>query len=402
MPVVKARSFSVEDRSQSYRSPRRATLLCACLAPLGWAMFWAVFHGVPGQDWVVFHTAAARFFAGDLAMLSDPRAFTDEMNRSHAAILTHPITVLHPFIYPPVTLMLAVAFCWLPYLASLVAFLASTAALLAVALWRWETAGRRAWLIAGVFACPATAYTIGSGQLSFLVAACVLAGMTWLDTRPFLAGLVFSVLCLKPQFVPLIPVALLAGRHWRAMAGGLAGGVGLMLASLAMTGVGAWVAWVRLATGLNPLLGRMIDVVRVYDQSVHTCLRLLGLGEGTAGVGQLAAGALAAACIWIVFARRPAAPLRQRLVVLLCALVVGAPHVGDYDHMLLAVAAVLTMLEGRHVWLAAAVWLTPMFNPPALIAVLGLPVLTWGSALTPVLPMVLMIVGARRRAACTS
>ncbi len=379
-------------------SLRRASLLCACLAPLGWALFWAVFHTVPGQDWIVFHTAAARFFAGDLAMLSDPRAFTDEMNRSHAAIFTHPITVLHPFIYPPVTLMLAVAFCWLPYIASLVAFLAATGALLAAALWRWETdARRRAWLIAGVFACPATAYTIGSGQLSFLVAASVLAGMAWLDTRPFLAGLAFSLLCLKPQFVPLIPVALLAGRHWRAIAGGFAGGIGLVLASTAMTGVGAWIAWVRLATGQNPLLGRMIDVVRVYDQSVHTCLRLLGLSETAAGAGQIAASLLSAACIWIVFARRPVAPLRQRLVVLLCALVFGAPHVGDYDHMLLAVAAVLTMLERRHVWLAAFVWLAPAFNPPALIAVLGVPALVWASALTPVLPMILMAQMSRRK-----
>ena len=371
---------------------RQAVLLCACLAPLGWAMFWAVFHTVPGQDWVVFHTAAARLFSGDLAMLSDPRAFTDEMNRSHAAWFAHPVTVLHPFIYPPVTLLLAAAFGWLPYPASLGAFLVVTAGLLAAALWRWQRDARpRAWLLAGVFACPATAYTIGSGQLSFLVAACVVAGMAWLDTRPFLAGLVFSVLCLKPQFVPLIPVALLAGRHWRAVAGGLAGGVALVLASVAAAGLAAWVAWIGLVTGGNPLLGRMIDVVRVYDQSVHTCLRMLGAGEGLAGAGQLAASVLSAGCIWVVFARRPAAPVRQRLVVLLCALVVGAPHVGDYDHVLLAVAAVMTMLDGQGVWLAAGVWLATMFNPPALIAVLGSGVLTWLSALTVVLPIGLML-----------
>ena len=380
-------------------SLRRATLLCACLAPFGWAMFWAVFHTVPGQDWVVFHTAAARLFAGDLALLSDPRAFTDELNRSHAAIFHRPIA-LHPFVYPPVTLLLAAAFGWLPYIASLVAFLAATAALLVLALWRWEAdARRRAWLIAGVFACPATAFTLGSGQLSFLVAACTLAGMTWLDTRPLLAGLAFSLLCLKPQFVPFIPVALLAGRHWRAMAGGLAGGTALVLASLAVTGPGAWVAWMRFATGQDALLGRMIDAVRVYDQSVHTCLRTLGLSEGAAGLGQLAAGALAAACVWLVFARRPAASLRQRLVVLLCAMVFGAPHVGDYDHVLLAAAAVLTMLEARHVWLAAFVWLAPMFNPPALIAVIGVPVLTWVSAATVLLPGVLMMACTKRKQA---
>ncbi len=378
-------------------SLRRATLTCACLAPLGWMLFWAVFHTVPGQDWVVFHTAAARLFAGDLTLLSDPRAFTDELNRSHAAIFQRPIA-LHPFIYPPVTLLLAAVFGWLPYLTSLAVFLATTATLLVAALWQWEaTAGRRAWLIAGVFACPATAFTLGSGQLSFLVAACVLAGMAWLEKRPFLAGLVFSLLCLKPQFVPLIPVALLAGRHWRAVAGGFAGGLSLVLVSLAVAGVDAWAAWIRFASGQNLQLGRMIDAVRVYDQSVHTCLRLLGFADGVASAGQLAASVLSAACVWVVFARRHAMPERQRLIVLLCAMVFGAPHVGDYDHVMLAVAAVLTMLESRHVWLAAFVWLAPMFNPPALIAVIGVPALVWASAMTPLLPMFLMMLTVPRK-----
>ena len=373
---------------------RGPALLCLCLAPCGWFAFWAVFHTVPGQDWVVFHTAAARVFAHDLSMLSDPRAFTDEMNRTHTAWFAQPITVLHPFVYPPVTLMLAAAFCWLPYMASLVAFLTVTAALMVAALLYWADApAERTFLVAGVLACPATAYTLGSGQLSFLVAACVLAGAAWLERRPFLAGVALSVLCMKPQFVPMIPVALLAGRHWRAMAGGLAGGIGLVLASAALVGWGAWMDWIRLATGQNPNLGRLIDVVRVYDQSVHTCLRLLGAGEGLAGAFQLAAFGISAICVWLAFAR-PLAP-RRRLVVLLCAMVVGAPHVGDYDHVLLAAAALLSVLSREWsrppVWLAAAVWLATMFNPPALMAVLGVKLLVVASALTPLLPAALMV-----------
>ena len=372
------------------KSRRLAVLACACLAPFGWLLFWAVFHEVPGQDWVVFHTAAARLYAHDLAMLADPRAFTDELNRSHAAWFVHPISVLHPFIYPPVTLLLAAAFGWLPYLWSLIAFLAVTLGLLAAALWAWQTqpAGR-AWLIGGVLACPATAYTIGSGQLSFLVAASVLAGMMWLDRRPFLAGLAFSLLCLKPQFVPLIPVALLAGRHWRAVAGGLAGGLTLILASALVAGTGAWLAWIDLLTGRNPLLGSLIGVVRVYDQSVHTCLHILGFNDAVSGAGQTTATILSAGCIALVFARR--APVRQRLIVLLCAMVFGAPHVGDYDHVLVAIAAVMLLIDGRFVWLAAAAWLATAFNPPALIAVLGQPVLTDVSAMTPLLVGALMV-----------
>jgi hypothetical protein len=41
--------------------------------------------------------------------------------------------------------------------------------------------------------------------------------------------------------------------------------------------------------------------------------------------------------------------------------------------------------------LAAATWLATMFNPPALIAVLGVPTLTVLSALTGFLPAALML-----------
>jgi hypothetical protein len=376
---------------------RRIFLAFIVLAPFGWFLFWAVFHTVPGQDWVVFHTAAALFRAHDFATLADPRAFTDAMNRTHVAWFPKPISVLHPWVYPPVTLMLALVFGWLPYLASLYAFLGLSIAAMASALWNWQDFWRgRLMLIGFVLLCPATAFAIGAGQLSFLIAAAVLAGMSLLETRPFLAGAVFSLLCLKPQYVPLIPVALLAGRHFRAVAGGLAGGIALVAASAAVAGVQAWIDWVKLATGANPVLGKLIDVVRVYDQSAHTCLRVMGFSESVAGVGQIIAIALAAGCILVAFAR-PRTSLRQRTIVLLLALVVGAPHIGDYDHVLLAIAVMLILLGQRRLVrgeavLAAAVWLAPMFNPPALIAVLGSRVLTDASALTCLLPIALMAI----------
>ncbi len=371
---------------------RPAVLLCACLAPLGWAAFWAVFHTVPGQDWVVFHTAAARLFAGDVAMLSDPLAFTVALNRTHAAWFAQPL-LFHPWVYPPVTLLLAAAFGWLPYLASLYGFLAVSCLALLAALWGWESRGRRAWLVCGVLACPASAFTIGSGQLSFMVAACVVAGLGWLRARPVCAGLVLSLLCMKPQFALLVPVALLAGRHWRAAASACLGGAMLVAASVAVAGLGAWTAWLHLATGGDPQLGPLIQAVRVYDQSVHRCLEILGAGVTMAGTGQLLAIGIAAVCVGVVFHSR-AAPRRQ-LIVLSCAMVFGAPHVGDYDDVLLALAATLCLLDARLTWLAAGLWLSPMLNPPGLVAVLNVRVLTCLSALTPLLALFVMLAMTR-------
>lgn len=377
----------------------------ACLAPFGWAMFFAVFHTVPGQDWVVFHAAARLARTGDFHTLADPLAFTDLLNWTHRAWFAKPL-MFHPWVYPPVTLLLALAFGWLPYLASLLVFLAASTFALVAALWPWaRDAGARGWLLVGTLLCPASAYILGAGQLSFGVAAVVLAGVAWLPASPASAGALFSVLILKPQFALMVPVALLAGRHWRAIAGGVAGTVWLVTCSLAATGTRPWVAWLRLATGGDPALSGLVGAVRLYDQSVHTCLRTLGVSEALATAGQGLAVLFSAVCVWRVFARP--ADWGRRLCVLLCATVFASPHVGDYDALLPALAAVLVLLDaGVRPWrrgepsTAAAVWLATMFAPPALIAVLGVPALTVVSAATPLATAGLMAVSSRPRLAC--
>ena len=118
------------------RISRRIVLAFACLAPFGWAMFLTVFHNVPGQDWVVFHEAARLARTGDFHTLADPRAFTDLLNWTHRAWFAQPLA-FHPWVYPPVALLLALAFGFLPYLASLLAFLAFSGIALLAALWPW-------------------------------------------------------------------------------------------------------------------------------------------------------------------------------------------------------------------------------------------------------------------------
>ncbi len=386
------------------RTARRIVLLLACLAPFGWAMFYAVFRNVPGQDWVVFHEAARLARIGDFHTLADPLAFTDLLNWTHRAWFAKPL-VFHPWVYPPVTLLLALTFGWPSYPASLAMFLSFSLAALLAALWTWAGHARsRAWLCAGVLLCPATAYILGAGQLSFGLAAVILAGVAWLPSAPVSAGALFSLLLLKPQFALMVPVALLAGRHWRAIAGGLAGSAWLIACSLAATGLRPWTAWLRLATGTDPALPGLVGAVRLYDQSVHTCLRTLGAPESLASAGQAAAMVFSALCVWRVFARDGDWP--QRLCVLLCATVLASPHVGDYDALLPAIAAILVLLDAGvrrwlpgEPWIAAAVWLATMLAPPALVAALGVPAFTAVSALTPLATAGLMVMSTRPRLA---
>jgi hypothetical protein len=79
------------------------------------------------------------------------------------------------------------------------------------------------------------------------------AGTLWIDRRPILAGFCFGALCYKPHFALLVPVALLAGQHWRALAASLGSAAALCGLSLVVFGWQTWTpdAFARLKGALN-------------------------------------------------------------------------------------------------------------------------------------------------------
>lgn len=381
------------------RQLRLTLLVMLALAPLGWAMFYTVFRTVPGQDWVVFHTAAELYFAGDLGLLLDPHAFTAEMNRSHATWLA-PIA-FHPWLNPPPALLLFLPFGLLRYDVAYVLFLVLTAALMIAALRPWcATPGRRALLVAIVLASPATAFNIGAGQLGFLLTAILACGLYLLPRKPALAGLVLGMLVVKPTFGLMIPVALVAGRHWRAFATCTAAVVAASAASLLLFGPSLWRGWFAFVAGGDPRFHGVIDALHRFDQSVFTSLGTLGVNSHSANVCQAGAALIGAACVATAFAR--ATPPTNRLVVLLCAAMLASPHVAGYDGVMLALAATLTLLEGldrpylpAELPIAATVWLSAIITPPALIALLSQPWLTALSAAMPLATLALAVSALR-------
>ncbi|MFK5047865.1 hypothetical protein ACI4CD_29585, partial [Klebsiella pneumoniae] len=81
-----------------------------------------------------------------------------------------------------------------------------------------------------------------------------------------------------------------------------------------------------------------------WGHSVWACAVLLGVPERLASVLQLGAILSSAAATFVAF--RSSLGTDSKLIVLLAATVLAAPHSGPYDATLLAVAVVL--------WLAAS------------------------------------------------
>jgi hypothetical protein len=171
------------------------------------------------------------------------------------------------------------------------------------------------------------------------------AGTRLLDRRPGLAGLAFGALIFKPHLGLLIPLALLAERHFRAIAAAAAAAAaagGLILLSWLLFGTAAWAAFLpafagsfaTFATDRIELAGRI---------TVFAAARLLGVPAAPAYAAQGLAGT--AAGMAMLFRRR--APLPLRAASLLAATLLATPVLLLYDLMLLALALAWLLVDAR-------------------------------------------------------
>ena len=250
----------------------------------------------------------------------------------------------------------------------------------------------RRWLflLSATFA-PATAFNIGSGQNAFLTSALMIGGFVLLPARPYLAGVLLGLLSYKPQLWLLVPVALVADRQWCALAGAAITAAVAVLASVAVFGIGPWHAWFDWFLHARPeVYATWLEAGRMHGESIYTNMALLGAPHQIASYGQAAVTMAVFGCVWWCY-RRPM-PSDLRLAVLLAAAILGAPHVTNYDTVLLAVAATIVFADGLDhgfrlggVVIPVLVWVFQLFNPPGVFRI-GL--------ITPLLTVFLIAIAA--------
>ncbi len=269
------------------------------------------------------------------------------------------------FYYPPIFLLLCAVIARLPYLAAFVVFEASS-------LIVWVVVARRIlgapeWrAIGAVLAFPAVLWTLGLGQNAFLTASLFGAATLLVDRRPAASGVLFGALCFKPHIGILVPVALAAGRHWRAFAAAAATVAACVALSLVQVGWQTWHDFLVAAAGMNATYasGR-IDFAGFV--SPFGAVRLLGGGPPLAYGVQAAASLGAAALVWSAWRRRLDLPLRA--ATLAAATLVAVPVMLIYDLMIAAVAMAWLIRAGRQSgfppWaktVLAGIYMTPLLS----------------------------------------
>jgi alpha-1,2-mannosyltransferase len=309
-----------------------------------------------GRDFINFWAASRAALAGHAAKVFDVAWF-----HAFQQSLAGPASEIKIYGYPPPAMLATLPLGLLPFLPALGLWTLLGAALVALLLARL-TGWRPAAL--AVVASPAGALNMLSGQTGFFTAALLGGGLLLLETRPILAGLLLGLLSFKPQLALLVPVALLAGGHWRAIGAAAATVLALVAASLWLFGAETWVAFFRQLG----LLGQMMQLGASFwprMPTVFAALRLLGAGIGIAQAAQLVSTLAAAAAVAFVW-HRPLA-LDLKAAVLAISVFLASPYAWDYDMPVLLLAAA---------WLARAAGRGGLL-PWERFAVLAIVVLPW-------------------------
>jgi hypothetical protein len=318
---------------------RRALIFGGVLLAIELVVFLIIIAGTHG--WIVplerpTTTDFASFYAaGSLADSGTPAlAYNETAHYAAEQQATSPGIEYQFFYYPPVFLLVCALFGRLPYMAAFIAFEA-VSLLLCLLVARGIVKAKDWAILLPLLAFPSVFWTMGLGQNAFLTAALFGGALLLIDRRPTLAGMLFGLLCYKPHFGLLIPVALVAGGRWRAFAGAAVAGAAMVALSIALFGWQTWQDFFALAAGSHSTYesGR-IDLSGFV--TLFGGLRLMGLPSAIAyalqGVGSLVAIALVAV-VW-----RCNLSLPIRAAALAAATLVAVPVALVYDFLLAGVA----------------------------------------------------------------
>jgi hypothetical protein len=317
-----------------------------------------------GPDTVSF---VSFYAAGQLANIGDaPLAYNEALLYRSEEDVTHPGVRLLIFPYPPVYLLLCALLARLPFVPALALFEATTLILYLMVVRRILGTGGWSWFLPAL-AFPATFWTIGYGQNGFLTAALLGAGTLQIDRRPAVSGALFGMLCYKPQFALLIPVALVTGRRWTSIAGAVVT-VGLLTGlSIALFGWETWQAYLRYVLASGGLSNLEIEYTNVFASvSPSAAVRLLGLSDEDAWLVQLAAISFSVLLVAWVWGTHASLPIRS--AALAAGTLFAAPHALLYDLMLAAIAMAwlvrvgcATRIEPWEKLTLAVIYVLPLF-----------------------------------------
>ncbi len=341
----------------------------------------AIVHVSSPCDFVAFWAVGRMAAAGQAADV-----FT--LDKVFAAESVDPATsgIRLPWFYPPPALLLPSLLHALPFF---LAFLVWDVSLTAIACVVFRVCHLNSFIIIVALLSPAGLLTIGLGQLSILVTALFILGLTLVDKRPLAAGGVFALLVFKPQAAILVPVVLVARGRWWGLLSGLTVALALCGVCVLLFGWQVWRNYFTLGLPLSRFVLTMpfpshpppiTSSYEFYGISVYWMTRSLGAGLWISAAVQLFATAGAARLCWRLW-QSPGLDPMARVSATICLTLLANPYGYTYDLFSASLAAAAVAYRERRLLLTdILLWTWPVIGliislhlyielaPPVLVA----------------------------------
>jgi hypothetical protein len=191
----------------------------------------------------------------------------------------------------------------------------------------------------GIISVPQMHWALRFGHLTPFLALAALGGFLLLRRRPYLAGLCFAFLVLKPQYAPIPALYLLWTRNGRALVALLAGAAVLETAGFTAAGFGEIGPYVKGLLDLgSDSRDNLLAVQQAWQYAWPGFLISAGLNSNPLLVADALALSLAAVMLVWLRGNAPTAAAAAALGMLLVA-----PYANFYDWGLLVVAGALLL-----------------------------------------------------------
>jgi hypothetical protein len=269
----------------------------------------------------------------------------------------------YAWLYPPPFFFFVLPLALMSVVVAIVFWIAGTGVLVLSAV-RRISHDNLVFLLAIAF--PATLWNSVTGQNGLLTAGLLAWGVLLLRERPLLAGVVLGLLVYKPQFFPLIPLALIAGGHRQAAAASVGVAVALCLGSLVAFGMDSWEGFFDAASSRGDLIYAGEGALQKM-QSITGVLLALGGSPFLAQLLQALVFLVSAA--FIVWLWGGHAVIEYKAAGLAMAILLASPYSYHYDLTLLGLAAIWMAVRFQaDGWrkgdraVLVVVWLTPLLT----------------------------------------
>jgi hypothetical protein len=301
------------------------------------------------EDFLAFYKAASVF--DSWPPLSPYRYESDQLYFTGQS--TGPY---HPFLNAPFFLFLLWPLHFLTYEHALFAFIAAQ-----LLLWFWVLSLRPVkcfWpplsarplcyaVTCFIITLPFAANSILSGQAGLFYASLLLLGMAILPLLPVRSGVLLALLTCKPPLALMVPVYLLAGRHYRALGAFLIMTAFLAVAATCLWSGAIWQQWLQ-ALSLHAQMMQspvMPEAFRVQTISLYTALRMMEAGVYFSMALQLLAAFVSV--VLVAYIQQAKKPLALDFAMVALATLAANIYILQYDAVVIA-AVILVLLSSGY------------------------------------------------------